>query len=92
MKRRDDRDGKSKTASAVDAAHYPDPTSSGPDRMQAPTREEIEARAHQLWLEEGQPSGAAERHWLEAERELTATATSRRLVEKAHQEAGSVQR
>ena len=79
-----DHDGKSKTASAVDGAHYPDP-------QESPTYAEISARAHQLWLEQGQPLDAAMGNWLEAERELKAAANSRRLVQKVHERAGSVQ-
>ena len=91
--RRDDHDGKSKAASAVDAPRYPDPLdSSFPEPTGIPTREEIETRAYELWLQEGQPWGAAERNWFDAERELKAAATSRRLVQQVHETAGSVQR
>jgi hypothetical protein len=52
---------------------------------------EIAARAHQLWFQEGCPSGCAERHWLLAERELHTAANSRNLIEKVNEKAGSVQ-
>lgn len=81
---RTDHDGKSKTASAVDGEHYPDP-------QESPTYAEICARSHQLWLEQGQPLEAAMGNWLEAERELKAAANSRRLVQKVHERSGSVQ-
>lgn len=87
MDRHGDHDGKSKTASAADSGHYPDP---GEDAV--PTYEDIAARAHQLWLAQGQPTDSAERNWLEAERELQASAKSRRLVAQVHEHAGSVQR
>ena len=35
-----------------------------------PTREEIEARAHQIWNECGCPHGSREEHWFQAENEL----------------------
>ena len=89
----DDHDGKSKAASAVDSRRYPgQENSSAPAPAGVPTHEEIATRAHELWLKEGQPRDSAERNWLEAERELTAAATSRRLVEQVHDTAGSVQR
>jgi len=37
---------------------------------EGPSHAEISARAYELWVEEGQPSDAAERNWLNAEREL----------------------
>lgn len=36
----------------------------------APAREEIAARAHALWENEGCPEGHDQEHWLRAEREL----------------------
>ncbi len=93
MKRRTDHDGKSKTASAADASRYPHPDQpSEPEPAGTPSHEEIAARAHQLWLEEGQPSGSAERNWFDAERELKTGAVSRRLIEQVHERSGSVQR
>lgn len=40
----------------------------------APGREEIAARAHALWEEEGCPEGHDQEHWLAAERELQGAA------------------
>ena len=82
-----DHDGKSKTASAVDSSRYPDPAEDG-----TPTYAEISDRAHQIWLEQGQPSDSAEQNWLQAERELRASDTTRRVVEQVRAHAGSVQR
>lgn len=33
-------------------------------------REEIQHRAYALWLEEGEPAGRAEAHWLQAEADV----------------------
>ena len=82
-----DHDGKSKSASAVDSQSYPEPVEDG-----APAYADIADRAHQIWLEQGQPADSAEQNWLQAERELRASATSRRLVQQVHAQAGSVQR
>ena len=35
--------------------------------------ERIKARAHQLWLEEGQPGGKAHVHWAQAEQDMNAS-------------------
>jgi hypothetical protein len=61
------------------------------DDQRTVTHAEINARAHQLWIEQGKPSDAAERNWLEAERELNAAVKSRSLLEKVNQRGGSVQ-
>jgi hypothetical protein len=82
MKRPVDHDGKSNGAAA----------SENSDSLGTPTYAEIAALAHQLWLEQGQPSDSAERNWLEAERDLRASRVSRSLVEKVQEQAGSVQR
>ncbi len=55
------------------------------------THAEIKERAHQLWIEEGNPPDSAERNWLEAEHELNASAKSRSLLETVNQRGGSVQ-
>ncbi len=89
-----DQDGKSKTASAVDAEHYPPIGKQEHDAPPPPvpySKEDIAARAHQIWLEEGCPEGAAEAHWLEAERQLKDAALSRRLTAISHEKGGSVQ-
>jgi hypothetical protein len=48
----------------------------------APSHEEICARAHELWISGGCQEGAADKDWLEAERELVAKhATIKRAPE-----------
>ncbi len=37
----------------------------------APCRESVSARAHQIWIDEGRPTGKSLDHWLRAERELS---------------------
>ena len=92
MSRLGDHDGKSKSSSAADHSHYPDPRERAVDEQtEPPGNAEIAARAHQLWVEQGKPSGSAEQNWFEAERELKTAAGSRTLVHKLHQQAGSVQ-
>ena len=36
-----------------------------------PSHQEIELRAHELWLERGRPSGAPETDWFKAEQQLS---------------------
>lgn len=36
-----------------------------------PTQEEISSRAHQMWIDEGRPTGRSLEHWFRAERELS---------------------
>jgi len=92
MARSIDYDGKSKSASATEVQRYPDPDGeSSSSAVEAPTYADIAERAHQLWLEQGQPPNSSERNWLEAERELKAAANSRRLVQGVHERSGSVQ-
>ena len=76
-----DRDGKSKTASAV-AEQHEDYERLEPSKV--PTHAEISARAHQLWLEQGCPEGAQEEHWFQAERDLYDAMISRKLTEIFH--------
>lgn len=40
--------------------------------MSAAREDRIRQRAHEIWLREGQPEGASERHWLEASGEIDA--------------------
>jgi hypothetical protein len=90
-----DRDGKSKTASAVDAEHYPEQhevpkdhplVSDGPD-IQA-----IAKRAHELWVLRGQPHGSADEDWHQAEQELRGRNGDQRISDQFHESSGSVQR
>lgn len=66
-----DRDGKSKTASAVGAEHYPEQHEVD-DGGLFPSMEQIARRAHELWIKRGCPEGSAEQDWLQAEQELKA--------------------
>ena len=90
-----DRDGKSKTASAVDAKHYPE-QNEVPDHhplvFEAPEIGEIRERAYELWLERGCPHGSADQDWHQAESELRAQNGSERISDKIHETSGSVQR
>jgi hypothetical protein len=86
-----DRDGKSKTASAVDEAVITKKDHEPPAPPDLPGEAEIAARAHQIWMERGCPDGSAGQDWLDAERELKDGALSRRLTQMAHEKGGSVQ-
>ena len=90
-----DRDGKSKTASAVDAKHYPEQNEVSKEHplvSDGPDIEEIKTRAYQLWCERGYPHGSADEDWHQAERELRAKNGSQRIDDKLHESSGSVQR
>jgi hypothetical protein len=85
-----DRDGKSKTSSAVDADHYSD-VKPGTDHEAAsgPFHVEIEQLAFHLWEQRGRPAHSHEEDWLEAERQLREAQAQSRV---AAEQAGSVQR
>ena len=90
-----DRDGKSKTASAVDAKHYPEQHEVSHDHpliSDAPDIDEIKRLAHALWMERGCPHGSADQDWYRAEQELRAKSGSQRISDKIHESSGSVQR
>src|SRR5690554_2333099 len=90
MKRPIDQDGKSKTASGLDPASYPEQNEVEQEAPQKdPTGAEIRDRARQLWENRGRPQGEDEVLWLEAERELR-EASRADLQEKRKE--GSVQR
>ena len=84
-----DHDGKSKTSSAIDAEHYPDAGNAEEDHV--PAHGDIAKLAHELWVQQGRPSGTSERDWLEAERRLRQSHNSRSSLEKIHEKSGSVQ-
>jgi hypothetical protein len=90
-----DRDGKSKTASAVDAKHYPEqnevPTNH-PLVSEAADIEQIKRRAYELWCERGCPDGSADEDWHRAEHELRLRNGDQRISDKLHESSGSVQR
>jgi Protein of unknown function (DUF2934) len=85
-----DRDGKSKTASAVDADHYPDGDSKAAHaEANSPAQVDIEKLAFHLWEQRGRPAGSHEDDWLEAERQLREAQGQSKV---AADQAGSVQR
>lgn len=86
-----DRDGKSKTSSAVDARHYPEQHEVDQEGL-FPSIEQIARRAHQLWVKKGCPEGSAEQDWLQAEQELKARNSSEPSSQSVRQGSGSVQR
>lgn len=92
MKQYTDRDGKSKTASAADAAHYPEQheVKAAPVDGDA-SYDEIAQRAYELWQERGCPEGSAEQDWFDATEQLRAARISSE-VRSASGESGSVQR
>jgi hypothetical protein len=90
-----DRDGKSKTASSVDAQHYPEQNetpqvhalvSDGPDI------EKIKVRAYELWCQRGCLHGSADEDWHRAEQELRTENGDQRISDQLHKSSGSVQR
>jgi len=90
-----DHDGKSKTSSAVDSAHYPEMNGREDEFSAAlnhPSYEEIAAMAYQLWEEGGYAADSAERNWLEAERRLLASRETPVQSKVLVAQAGSVQR
>ena len=90
-----DRDGKSKTASAVDQEHYPEQheaeraSSNGNSH---PSHDQIAEKAFLIWQANGYPEGTAEQDWLQAEAELAAEAAPRSVTRGSAASAGSVQR
>jgi hypothetical protein len=90
-----DRDGKSKTASAVDAEHYPEQNEvqkEHPLVSDGPDIEAIKMRAHELWVERGCPHDSADEDWHRAERELRQRNGDQRISDQLHESSGSVQR
>ena len=83
-----DQDGKSQTASAVDARSYPEQNS---PRHQA-LSDQIAARAYELWQQRGCPVGSPDCDWLEAQRELNANVLTREDLRQHREEIGSVQK
>jgi hypothetical protein len=95
-----DRDGKSKTSSAVDSQHYPDLNGREGQGVQeeekvdesAFSHAEIAHLAHGLWENAGRPDGTEEKDWLEAERLLFEERRNRTDTKTMAAQAGSVQR
>jgi hypothetical protein len=93
MKRPTDQDGKSKTASAVDEAAYPEQHEIQDSEIAAgPTHDEIAQRAREIWESRGCPEGTADSDWREAEEELRQGGSSREDLRRQRQETGSLQR
>jgi len=96
MKYTTDHDGKSKTASGVDAEHYPEQdevenTDFEPaDSM--PTHDQIARRAFELWQKRGCAEGSAHEDWCKAEQELRTATESQNTVNSTARRCGSVQR
>ena len=86
-----DRDGKTKTASAVDADHYPEQNEVSEDGL-FPSVEQIAHRAYEIWVRKGCPEGSAEQDWFEAEQELKTRNPSEPSSPILRQGYGSVQR
>jgi hypothetical protein len=90
-----DRDGKSKTASAADAGHYPEQhevPKQHPLVHDGPVIEEIRQRAYELWCQRGRPHGSPDQDWHRAEQELRATNGAERIDDHLLRSSGSVQR
>jgi hypothetical protein len=91
MKYTTDRDGKSKTASAADAAHYPEQHEVRVDGSQGNvSHQAIAQRAYELWRKRGSPEGSAEQDWFDATEELRAAKISAE-VQSASGDSGTVQ-
>ena len=90
-----DRDGKSKTASAVDAQHYPEQNEvpkEHPLVSDGPDIEAIKKRAHELWVLRGRPHGSSDEDWHKAEQEWRKRQGDQRVSDQLHESSGSVQR
>jgi Protein of unknown function (DUF2934) len=92
MIRPTDRDGKSKTASAVDAEHYPEQNEvDGEHAFSGHQHQEIAQRAYELWLQRGSRDGYHRSDWFDAEEELRAAKNSND-ARGGQSENGSVQK
>ncbi len=47
----------------------------GSTNMSGDREAAVRKRAHEIWVSEGQPEGAGERHWAQAEAEIDAAAS-----------------
>ena len=85
-----DHDGKSKTASAVDAKHYPEQHEVQNLELATglPEHTKIAERAYQIWIQRGRPQSSAEHDWRQAEEELRVTSGTNHVIGRA---SGSVQ-
>jgi hypothetical protein len=88
-----DRDGKSKTSSAVDAEHYPDGgEQENIENANRPSDAEIAAAAHRIWEQRGRPADSHEQDWSEAERQLREIGNTPKDSRILAEQSGSVQR
>ncbi len=85
-----DRDGKSKTASAVDGERYPEQNEVDDEAVWVLDHADIADRANQLWRARGCPEGSALRDWFDAQEELRASRNSQK-TRKVENGTGSVQ-
>ena len=92
MKQYADHNGKAKTASGVDAGHYPEQheVRDQPD-LGAVSNDEIAETAYHLWRQRGCPEGSAEQDWFEALEQLRKQ-TNSAAARSASPESGSIQR
>ena len=85
-----DHDGKSKTASGVDADHYPEQNEVKNLELEKglPGHAEISKRAFEIWIERGRPKNSEEHDWRQAEDELRSKSGASPVLVR---ESGSVQ-
>lgn len=88
-----DQDGKSKTASAVDAIAYPEQGEVSEDAMHpALHADKIREKAYELWQRRGSPLGTPEEDWCRAKEELQEEDEQFRSdLQKHREQTGSVQ-
>ena len=92
MIRPTDRDGKSKTASAVDSEHYPEQNEvDGEHAFPGPLHQDVAQRAYELWVQRGSRHGHHHSDWFDAEEELRAAKNSSD-ARGGQSETGSVQK
>jgi hypothetical protein len=77
MKKHSDHNGKSKTASAVDASPYREQQEVQDGELSpASSYDEIARAAYELWRQRGCPEGSADQDWFEAAEQVRAKANS----------------
>ena len=91
-----DRDGKTKTSSAVDEKHYPEMNGREEEEQRerggvSTTHAEIAALAYEIWEKAGCPADTQEQDWSEAERQILELRGNRNDSKTLAAQAGSVQ-